>query len=237
MFENINIVLLETSHPGNIGATARAMKVMGLNKLSLVDPKDFPSDDSFALAVGCKDVLRKAKIFKNLSDSLEESEINIGFSSRKRRAKVPELTIDQCVDLINMNPKKKISILFGNEQSGLSNKELLICDYIVTIPTFKAYRSLNLSAAVQIFVYELFKRSFKPMKESSKSSRLATTKEKNYFFKEFINLITETNFIAKKNAQSLTQKIHIIFNKAALDRDEINILLGIIASINRKIRK
>ena len=138
MFENINIVLLETSHPGNIGATARAMKVMGLNKLSLVDPKDFPSDDSFALAVGCKDVLRKAKIFKNLSDSLEESEINIGFSSRRRKAKVPKLTIDQCVDLINMNPKKKISILFGNEQSGLSNKEINVdFSYVSTTEEYR----------------------------------------------------------------------------------------------------
>ena len=145
---------------------------------------------------------------------------------------------------IRLNDEYFISLSYYSSMTNsksyskyLSNKELLICDYIVTIPTFKEYRSLNLSAAVQIFVYELFKRSFRPIKESSKSSKLATTKEKNYFFKEFINLITETNFIAKKNAQSLTQKIHIIFNKAALDKDEINILLGIITSINRKIKK
>ena len=106
MFPNIYIVLLQTSHPGNIGSTARAMKVMGFKNLLLVNPKKFPSDDANSLAVGCKDILKKAKVYNHLSDSLETSEINIGFSSRKRKANLPKLTIEQCVCLINKNLNK-----------------------------------------------------------------------------------------------------------------------------------
>ena len=236
MLKNIEILLLETSHPGNIGATARAMKVMGLKSLSLVKPKKLPTNDSYALALGCKDVIKRAKIFDNLTDALEKSEINIGFSSRERKANVPKLTIDQCIKLLYAHPKKKISILFGNEQSGLSNKDLLMCNYLVKLPTYKDYQSLNLAAAVQIFSYELFKYSFKHTRPLLSKVKLAPTKQKNFFYKELIALLMNTKFMTKKNIKSLTQKIHIIFNKASLDKDEINILLGIIASINRKVK-
>ncbi len=237
MFKNIEILLLETSHPGNIGAAARAMKVMGLNSLSLVKPKELPNNDSYALAVGCKDVIKRAKIYDNLQDALEKSEINIGFSSRKRRAKIPILNIDECIKFIFRHSNRNISILFGNEQSGLSNEDLLMCNYIVKLPTYKEYQSLNLASAVQIFSYELFKHSSKNIQPSLRKIKLAPTKQKNLFYKEFINLLISTGFITKKNIKSLSQKIHIIFNKASLDKDEINMLLGIISSFNRKIKK
>ena len=237
MLSNINIILLGTSHPGNIGSTARAMKVMGLRNLILVNPKQFPSNEANSLAVGCQDILKRTKVVDNISKALKSSEINIGCSSRKRKVNFPILTIDECIDLISQNPNKNISALFGNEQSGLSNQELLICDYLVSIPTFKEYKSLNLSAAVQIFTYELFKKSIGEIKRPGNTHKLATTKEKSYFFSQFINLLTKTKFITEKNTKSLTKKIHILFNKAGLDRDEVNILLGIISSINKKIKK
>ncbi|MEC9206158.1 MAG: RNA methyltransferase [Pseudomonadota bacterium] len=236
MLQNINIILVETSHPGNIGSTARAMKVMGLTNLVLVNPKKFPSDESNSLAVGCKDILKNAKVTNKLSNALKSSQINIGFTSRKRKANFPILSIDECTDLILKNKNKKISALFGNEQSGLSNTELLMCNYLVLIPTFRDYKSLNLSAAVQIFAYELFKKSISGSKSVNKLDKLATTKEKNYFFEQFFNLLTKTKFITQKNIKSLTRKIHILFNKARLDSNEINILLGIISSINKKIK-
>ncbi len=234
---NVNIILVKTSHPGNIGSTARAMKVMGLKNLVLVGPKKFPSVEAYSLAVGCKDILKNAKITTKISDALQFSQINIGFTSRKRKANLSTLSMDDCIDLIIKNQTKKISVLFGNEQSGLSNDELLMCDHLVLIPTFKEYKSLNLSAAVQIFSYELFKRSFSKVERSDNKDKLATTKEKNFFFNQFLNLLTNTKFITEKNTKSLTKKIHILFNKAKLDSDEINILLGIISSINKKIKK
>ena len=101
-----------------------------------------------------------------------------------------------------------------------------MCNYLVLIPTFRDYKSLNLSAAVQIFAYELFKKSISGSKSVNKLDKLATTKEKNYFFEQFFNLLTKTKFITQKNIKSLTRKIHILFNKARLDSNEINILLG-----------
>ncbi len=233
MFKNIYIVLVETSHPGNIGSTARAMKNMGLKKLILVKPKKFPSEEANVLAVGCKDILNNAKIFNDLVQATEKTNINIGFSSRTRKAKIPTLTIDESINLINENSNLKFSILFGNEKSGLSNKELLICDYLVNIPTHKDYKSLNLSAAVQIFVYDLYKKYISSKKVNKAKAQLANTKEKQYFFIELIKLMKLTKFITDKNVKSLSKKIHIIFNKAKLEKDEINLLMGIINSIHK----
>ena len=160
MFSNINIVLVNTSHPGNIGSAARAMKTMGFKNLSLVNPKDFPSVKADALAVGCVDLLKNAKVFDNITSAIEGSYINIGLSARSRRASIPALTIDECIDYIVKNNNLNINLIFGNESSGLSNEDLLVCDYILSLPTHDDYTSLNLSAAVQIITYALFKKWF-----------------------------------------------------------------------------
>ena len=132
MFSNVHIVLINTSHSGNIGSSARAMKTMGFKNLILVNPKKFPSEEANSLAVGCADVLENANIYDNLSDALETSEINIGFTSRKRRVNIPSLDINECVDLILSN-KRRYNILFGNydtarsqinDYSSMAKKEL-----------------------------------------------------------------------------------------------------------------
>lgn len=235
MFSKINIVLVNTSHPGNIGSSARAMKVMGFSNLSLVNPKNFPSEQATALAVGCSDVLKEAKIFPNLREALNENMINIGFTSRNRKAAIPNMTIEKCIDYIHHNKNYTYNIIFGNEKSGLSNEELLMCDYIVTLPTHKNYKSINLSAAVQIFTYELFKTCADTIFEMDTNSKLATSKEKDFFYQQLIVLLTNTGFITEKNNKSLTKKIHILFNKARLEEDEVNMLHGILSSIRKKI--
>ena len=238
MFDNINIVLVNTSHPGNIGSSARAMGVMGFNKLSLVHPKDFPSEIATAMAVGCDKILDSARVYLNLSDALSESALNIGFSARSRKESIPILSVDKCIDKIVANNKITYNIVFGNEKNGLSNQELLMCDYIVNLPTAPFYSSLNLSAAVQIFTYELLKRSLDNSGSDIKSQEnlmLAKTKDKELFYKKLIDLLKETDFITEKNTKSLTKKIHIMFNKAMLEQHEISILRGMLASIERKI--
>jgi len=237
MFSNVHIVLVNTSHPGNIGSTARAMKTMGFSNLSLVNPKEFPSIQADALAVGCTDVLSKAKLYDDISSALENSNINIGLSARTRRASIPSLSIDECVSYIYKNNKLNISLIFGNESSGLSNDELLTCDYIVSLPTHNDYTSLNLSAAVQILLYELHKNSLKKLSKNLTEVELSSTKEKNFFIKSLISLLEHTKFITSKNRISLTKKIHILFNKSNLEKQEVNMLMGIISSITKKIKK
>ena len=238
MFDNINIVLVNTSHPGNIGSSARAMGVMGFNKLSLVQPKDFPSEVATAMAVGCDNILDHARVYKGLSDALSESSLNIGFSARPRKESIPSLSVDGCIEKITANSEVTYNIIFGNEKNGLTNEELLLCDYIVTLPTASFYSSLNLSAAVQIFTYELFKKSLNSSVSDSKSQKkinFAKTRDKEAFYKKLIDLLKDTDFMTEKNYKSLTKKIHIMFNKAMLEDHEVNILRGILSSIERKI--
>lgn len=237
MFSNVHIVLVNTSHPGNIGSTARAMKTMGFENLSLVSPKEFPSMKADALAVGCSDILDKAKLFTDLPSAIEGSNINIGLSARSRRASIPSMSIKECTTYIVNNDNININLIFGNESSGLSNEELLVCDYIVSLPTHNDYTSLNLSAAVQILTYELYKSSNQTPDINVKESKPATSKERNYFIQSLISLLEHTNFITSKNHISLTKKIHILFNKSNLEKDEVNMLMGIINSINKKLKK
>lgn len=237
MFSNVHIVLVNTSHPGNIGSTARAMKTMGFNNLSLVNPKEFPSKKADALSVGCSDILDEAKLFIDLHSAIEGSNINIGLSARSRRASIPSMSINECVDFITNNNNLDINLIFGNESSGLSNQELLVCDYIVSLPTHNDYTSLNLSAAVQILTYELYKNSNLAPNVNLKQSKLATSKERNYFIQSLISLLEYTNFITRKNHISLTKKIHILFNKSNLENEEVNMLMGIIKSIKNKLKK
>ena len=237
MFSNVHIVLVNTSHPGNIGSTARAMKTMGFKKLLLVNPKEFPSSQSDALAVGCVDVLKKAKVFSNLSDAVAGANINIGLSARTRKASIPILSVDECVNYVLLNKNLKCNIIFGNESSGLSNSDLLKCDYMVSIPTYKDYSSLNLSAAVQLITYEFYKNTKTHISSSKKPITHETAKEKNYFIDTLITLMKETKFISVKNSKSLTKKIHILFNKTNLETDEVNMLLGMLNSIHKKLNK
>ena len=144
MSSNINIVLVKTSHPGNIGSTARAMKTMGLKNLTLVQPKNFPSDIAKAQAVGCIDILNNANITPLLKNALSSSKLVIGFSARSRKSNIPSLSMNELMELINEYANEEVCIVFGNEQSGLSNEELQLCNYLVSIPTDSAYTSLHL---------------------------------------------------------------------------------------------
>ena len=237
MFSNVHIVLVNPSHPGNIGSTARAMKTMGFNNLSLVNPKEFPSPQADALAVGCIDILNKAKLFDNISLAVEGSNINIGLSARTRRALIPSLSIDQCISYVIENSNRNINLVFGNESSGLSNDDLLLCDYIVSLPTNDDYTSLNLAAAVQILTYELHKKIMVMPSIRKIEPKPATSKERNFFIKSLISLLEYTRFITPKNHISLTKKIHILFNKSNLENEEVNMLMGMISSINKKLNK
>ena len=237
MSSNINIVLVNTSHPGNIGSTARAMKTMGLNQLTLVSPKDFPSKIANAKAVGCTDILDNAKVTNLLSDAVCNSKLIVGFSARSRKSNIPSLSIDDLNKLLSRYDDE-VSIVFGNEQSGLSNEDLRLCNYIVTIPTDKAYSSLNLAFAVQIFSYEFFKFCNSESKTINKiDADIAKQSTKNHLIEVFLSIMTDLNIITDQNKRSLTQNIYIIFNKLNINDNEANLFLGVLNSVKKALKK
>ena len=235
MFENINIVLVNTSHPGNIGSVARAMGVMGFSKLSVVNPKEFPSSHADALSVGCKNILDHANVYNSLSNALEKNMITVGFSARDRKVPLPSMSLDDLATYIKSNNSYTYNIVFGNERTGLTNDDLHQCDYLVNIETHSTTSSLNLSAAVQLFTYQLFLTNNIKKKLNTSVKDLATSKERDYYYSELISILKDTGFVNDKNYKSLLKKIHIIFNKAMLEKDEINILHGMLASIRKKL--
>ncbi len=237
MSSNINIVLVNTSHPGNIGSTARAMKTMGLNQLTLVSPKDFPSKIANAKAVGCTDILDNAKVTTLLSEAVCNSKLIVGFSARSRKSNIPSLSIDNLNKLL-AHYDDEVSIVFGNEQSGLSNEDLRLCNYIVTIPTDKAYSSLNLAFAVQIFSYEFFKFRNSESKIINKiDADIAKQSTKNHLIEVFLSIMTDLNIITDQNKRSLTQNIYIIFNKLSINDNEANLFLGVLNSFKKALKK
>ncbi len=233
---NINIVLVKTSHPGNIGSTARAMKTMGLTNLKLVSPKDFPSDIANAKAVGCIDILENAEVCSSLSESLSSSKIVVGFSARSRKSNIPSLTMEDLIKLLNQNKNSLVSVVFGNEQSGLSNEELQLCNYLVSIPTDSAYTSLNLASAVQIFSYEYYKSNIS-VSDDVKSDNLVSHSTKLCLIELLLSIMNRLNILTDKNKNSLTQNIHIIINKSNLTSNEANLYLGILSKIEKALQK
>jgi len=156
MLDSINIVLSHTSHPGNIGAAARAMKTMGLFQLTLVKPKNFPSMEATVRASKADDVLKNATVVDTLDEGLKQFSLVVGTSSRSRHLDVPLLTARELAEKIRDEyQNEKVAILFGTENSGLTNEELSRCHYHVYIPANPDYCSLNLASAVQLISYEL----------------------------------------------------------------------------------
>ena len=156
--DKIEFILVEPSHPGNIGASARAIKNMGFQNLTLINPKDFPNDESFYRAKGAKDILENVKIYQDLSSSLKGATLIFGTSARSRTIPWPTKTASELSDILKKaleNINVKICFVFGREISGLSNEELQMCDYHIKIPTDEDFSSLNLSHAVQIISYVL----------------------------------------------------------------------------------
>src|SRR6478672_1762081 len=153
---SLRIVLSRTSHPGNIGAAARAMKTMGFADLRLVSPKAFPAVEANAMASGAVDVLEAARVFDTLEDALADVVHAVGFSARSRDLSHPVQSLrDAAPDIVARSAHGKVALVFGNETFGLSNEELARCQAFVSIPANPHYASLNLAAAVQVACYEL----------------------------------------------------------------------------------
>ncbi|HHH42538.1 MAG TPA: RNA methyltransferase [Gammaproteobacteria bacterium] len=231
------IVLINTSHPGNIGATARAMKNMGLDTLCLVEPKQYPSAEATARASGADDLLARAACFSTLEEAVADCELVIGASARSRTLPVPLLDPRACAALVHRQTDvERVAILFGRERTGLTNEELDRCHQLVQIPTSADYPSLNIAAAVQVIAYELRLAAGVVEKPHEPEVDYASMEQMEQFYTHLEQTLVELEFLDPANPRQLMRRLRRLFNRARPDQNEINILRGILTAAGRKPR-
>lgn len=232
--ENIHIVLVGTSHPGNIGAVARAMKTMGLEHLRLVDPESFPHADATARASGADDVLAQAKRYATLAESVADCHLVIGASARLRSLAWPQLAPRPCGQrMMQEAAVGPVALVFGRERSGLTNDELAFCHYLAHIPANPAYSSLNIAAAVQIFAYEIRLASdATPPPAPEPEFPPATGSQMEGFYTHLENTLNEVGAVKSGQMITLMRRLRRLFQRARPDQNEMNILRGFLSAVN-----
>ncbi len=262
----VRIVLVETSHPGNIGAAARAMKTMGLDELVLVAPRDFPSADATARASGADDVLARARVVDSLSNAIADCGFVAGASARLRKLSWP--VVDPragAAALLRHAGETKVAMVFGPEHSGLTNEDLGRCNQVVHIPANPAYSSLNVAMAVQVLCYELRMAALERPADADPAARgahasetpppstvpeaapatspqdaaeaigpdspPATAAELEGFYRHLEAALSAAGFIKTDHSRQLRLRLRRIFQRSGLDRNEVNILRGVLTAL------
>lgn len=244
MFEalsNIRIVLVNTSHPGNIGAAARAMKTMGLTRLYLVEPLQYPCAEATARASGADDVLAEAIVCNSLTDAVSECILVIGTSARERRLEWPLLPPDEAAkQLVQEALQGEVALVFGRERFGLTNEELDACHFLVNIPANPDYSSLNLAAAVQVLCYELRRNcEATPVRSQAVSEEdvSASAGEVEGFYGHLEETLYDIGIMsAEEPKQTLLRRLRRVFQRTRLTRTEVNILRGILTATQKRSR-
>jgi tRNA (cytidine32/uridine32-2'-O)-methyltransferase len=235
---SIRIVLVDTSHPGNIGAAARAMKNMGLTELHLVRPEQFPSAEATWRASGADHVLFSAKVHDRVEDAIADCGLVVGTSARIRHLQSDLVEPRECAARIVAESRvQPVALVFGPERNGLTNTELSLCNLLVTIPTHSDYSSLNLAMAVQVIAYEIWLqlRDAKPVAPEN-DAPLATGSEMARFYAHVEAVLDEIDFQDRTGGGHLMTRIRRLFNRAQLDQNEMNILRGILTAVQQKRR-
>lgn len=241
MLSQIRIVLVGTTHPGNIGAAARAMKNMGLSDLALVTPRIFPSEEATARASGADDVLASAAVYDSLEQATADCHLIIGASARRRTIAWPEVTPRQAAERVaEQSPGQRSALVFGREHAGLTNEELEHCHFLLHIPCNPEFQSLNVAAAVQVVAYELFQaaQASPPAATRDVEPELATGEEMESFFEHLIATMFEVGFLhERKSSPALLRRVRRLFNRATLEKTDINILRGLLTAVNHRTKK
>jgi len=239
MLTNIRIVLINTTHPGNIGAVARAMKNMCLEQLALVNPALYPSAEATARASGADDILAAARVCGSLDEAIADCRLVVGASARLRSVQWPQLDPRACAaKALPESEAAPVAILFGRESSGLTNDELARCRYLVHIPANPDYSSLNIAMAVQVIGYELLMASSSVAEAQSAPRELASAFELQGFFDHLQQALGDIGFADSQHAEKLLRRLRRLFLRAEPDRDDIQILRGILsAAQGRKSRR
>ena len=233
---SIRIVLVGTTHPGNIGAAARAMKNMGISELTLVRPRYFPHEDATARASGATDILDNAMVVDTLADALIDCVYVAGASARSRTISWPSMGPRDCAErMISESEHGKVAAVFGPEKTGLHNDDLDLCHTLLTIPTDPGYSSLNVAMAVQVLTYELRVASLLDAGPTFESQAPpATADELELFYAHLARVLEEIGFLDPENPRHLMRRLRRLFVRARPDKNEVNILRGILTAVDRK---
>ncbi|WP_422448471.1 RNA methyltransferase [Endozoicomonas sp. ALB091] len=236
--ENISIVLVNPSHPGNIGAAARAMKTMGLSQLCLVAPDEFPSGTATALASGADDILRNARVCATLDEALADCQFVVGTSARVRGVSLPLVDPRACArSIIDEAVIHKVALIFGREDKGLTNDQLRRCHLQVHIPTNEEFSSLNLGAAVQVLCYEL--RMMQLLSADTfempepRSHELANMEDMERYYDHLYQVLLEIGFLDHSSHEKIMAKLRRLYGRVRPDRVELSILRGVLSETQR----
>ncbi|PCH57595.1 MAG: tRNA (cytosine(32)/uridine(32)-2'-O)-methyltransferase TrmJ [Legionellales bacterium] len=234
MLERVRIILSHTSHPGNIGASARAMQNMGLNELYLVAPKLFPDPEATTRAKHATAILEQAVVTEDIDAALEQCTLVFGTTARDSSLGMPVLTPEAAMHLVAKT--KKAAVLFGAERTGLTKMELQRCNYIISIPTSGAYISLNLAQAVQIICYEYCK-NYQELSLSNEKCvvDIATADQLADFYSSLEQILIAIDMLNPSVPKTLMQRMRELFNRANITGVELSMLRGMLTAINRKL--
>ncbi len=235
---SVRIVLVDPHHPGNIGATARAMKNMGLRQLHLVRPKLFPNPEAIARASGADDILATARVHEEFESAIADCGLVVGTSARQRHLPWDLTEPRECAARIVQDAKiGNVAVVFGSERFGLTNVELARCNLLVTIPTSSEYSSLNLAMAVQVIAYEIW-LAMRPGAPAAapREVPLASAAEMTRLYEHIETVLNEIDFRDRTGGGHLMARIRRLFNRAQLDQNEMNILRGILTAVQAKRR-
>lgn len=236
LFPGVRVILVETTHPGNIGAAARAMKNMGLTELVLVNPYQFPHEKAIFRSASAEDVVKEARVVATVEEAIADCQLVIGTSARDRRIPWPMLTPRECGHHVAKaaQDNQQVGVLFGRESKGLKNEELQKCHYHVNIPTGEAYSSLNLAMAVQVISYEILQAKLGENLPLANWDRpLADAAAMEHFFDHLEETLVQVDFHDPDNPRQLMTRLRRMFNRIRLDQMEVNILRGFLSAINR----
>ncbi len=239
MLDQVNIVLVGTSHSGNIGSAARAMKVMGVSNMVLVAPQCKVDSQAVALAAGASEIALNARIVNTLEEAVEDCGLVVGSSARSRTLDWPMLEPRECGELFATEGKSHpVALVFGRERTGLTNQELQRCHFHVCIPANPEYSSLNLAMAVQTLTYEIRIAHLNALESEypkQNEDLYPRHKELEMFYEHFEKVLNQTQFIDDKNPGKVLNKIRRLFSRARPESQEINILRGILTSIQKAL--
>ncbi|MDP9083146.1 MAG: RNA methyltransferase [Pseudomonadota bacterium] len=229
----VRVVLIDPSHPGNIGSVARAMKNMALTDLVLVRPRSFPHADSIALAAGADDILSAARVVTSVAEAISDCGFIAGTTSRPR-SYYWEFTTprDVAARIVGLPAENRAALLFGSEKYGLATDDLNYCNVLVRIPANPEYCSLNLAMSVQLLSYEIFMSRESPESVTQLELPLAPSGDVEHFYAHLHQVMNEIDFEDKTG--HLMQRLRRLFNRAQMDRNELNILRGILSAVQRR---
>ncbi|AOE38773.1 tRNA (cytosine(32)/uridine(32)-2'-O)-methyltransferase TrmJ [Pantoea agglomerans] len=240
MLQNIRIVLVETSHTGNMGSVARAMKTMGLTNLYLVNPLVKPDSQAISLAAGASDVIGDAKIVDSLDEAIAGCSLVVGTSARSRSLPWPMLDARECgVKSVEEGQQAPVALVFGRERVGLTNDELQKCHYHVAIQANPEYSSLNLAMAVQIIAYEVRMAWLQAQEQASpppqyEESPYPLVDDLERFYQHMEQMMLNSGFIREASPGQVMSKLRRLYTRARPERDELNILRGMLSSFEKR---